>query len=53
MRVLLDAGLAAARDNGVTSKKVIAAGYCFGGAAVLEMADPVPTCLPTSLFMAV
>jgi dienelactone hydrolase len=38
MRVLLDAGLAAARDNGITSSKVVAAGYCFGGAAVLEMA---------------
>jgi dienelactone hydrolase len=38
MRVLLDAGLAAARDNGVTSTKAVAAGYCFGGAAVLEMA---------------
>lgn len=38
LRVLLDAGLAAARDNGVTSRKVVAAGYCFGGAAVLEMA---------------
>lgn len=38
MRVLLDAGLAAARANGVTSDKAVAAGYCFGGAAVLEMA---------------
>lgn len=38
MRVLLDAGLAAAKNNGVTSSKVVAAGYCFGGAAVLEMA---------------
>jgi len=38
MRVLLDAGLNAARENGITSGKVVAAGYCFGGAAVLEMA---------------
>ncbi len=38
MRILLDAGLAAAKDNGITSSKVVAAGYCFGGAAVLEMA---------------
>lgn len=38
MRVLLDAGLNAARENGITANKAVAAGYCFGGAAVLEMA---------------
>lgn len=38
MRSLLQAALAAARENGVKSSRAIAAGYCFGGAAVLEMA---------------
>jgi dienelactone hydrolase len=38
MRSLLQAALAAARANGVKSSQAIAAGYCFGGAAVLEMA---------------
>jgi dienelactone hydrolase len=38
MRELLNAALSAARKNGITSDKVVAAGYCFGGAAVLEMA---------------
>lgn len=38
MRELLDAALSVARKNGITSDKVVAAGYCFGGAAVLEMA---------------
>lgn len=38
MRNLLNAALSAARENGITSNKAVAAGYCFGGAAVLEMA---------------
>lgn len=38
MRSLLMAAVTAARDNGVKSNKAVAAGYCFGGAAVLEMA---------------
>ena len=38
MRSLLMAAVATARDNGVKSAKAVAAGYCFGGAAVLEMA---------------
>ncbi len=38
MRILLDAALATARKNGVINPQAVAAGYCFGGAAVLEMA---------------
>lgn len=38
MRALLNAALNAARENGVKNPKAVAAGYCFGGAAVLEMA---------------
>lgn len=38
MRTLLNAALATARENGVKNGKAVAAGYCFGGAAVLEMA---------------
>jgi dienelactone hydrolase len=38
MRALLNAALDAARKNGVKSPKAVAVGYCFGGAAVLEMA---------------
>ena len=38
MRTLLNAALKAARENGVKNPKAVAAGYCFGGAAVLEMA---------------
>ena len=38
MRTLLNAALKTARENGVKNPKAVAAGYCFGGAAVLEMA---------------
>lgn len=38
MRTLLNAALKTARENGVNNPKAVAAGYCFGGAAVLEMA---------------
>ncbi|MDP3479703.1 MAG: dienelactone hydrolase family protein [Desulfoprunum sp.] len=38
MRELLEAALATARKNGITSSQAVAVGYCFGGAAVLEMA---------------
>ena len=38
MRALLNAALSTARENGVKNTKAVAAGYCFGGAAVLEMA---------------
>lgn len=38
MRRLLNAGLAAAKDQGANTGMAVAAGYCFGGAAVLEMA---------------
>lgn len=40
MRTLMDAGLAAAREAGLG--EVIVAGYCFGGAAALEMARQQP-----------
>ena len=38
MRLLLDAGVTAAKKQFGNSGSVIAAGYCFGGAAVLELA---------------
>lgn len=38
MRDLLNAGLKAAAKEGANTKNVVAAGYCFGGAAVLELA---------------
>ncbi len=38
MRGLLEAALVTARQNGLTNPQAVAAGYCFGGAAVLEMA---------------
>lgn len=38
MRQLLNGALAEARKLGLNGTKVVAAGYCFGGAAVLEWA---------------
>ncbi len=38
MRALLNAALAAAKTNGGNTGNAVAMGYCFGGAAVLEMA---------------
>lgn len=38
MRKLLNGALAEARKLGLNGKKTVAAGYCFGGAAVLEWA---------------
>ncbi|WP_054033154.1 dienelactone hydrolase family protein [Desulfatitalea tepidiphila] len=38
MRALLDGGLKAARDQGADTANAVAMGYCFGGAAVLELA---------------
>jgi dienelactone hydrolase len=38
MRVLLQGGLQAAKDQGGNFANSVAAGYCFGGAAVLELA---------------
>ena len=38
MRALMEAAIAVARKNGAQGKKVVAMGYCFGGAAVLELA---------------
>ena len=38
MRRLLNAALDTARMKGANTNKAVAAGYCFGGAAVLEMA---------------
>lgn len=38
MRQLLNAGFAAAKEHGANADNAVAAGYCFGGAAVLEMA---------------
>lgn len=38
MRRLLQGGIEAASANGLATSKIIAAGYCFGGAAVLELA---------------
>lgn len=38
MRVLMNGALAAARDQGADTDRAVAAGYCFGGAAVLEWA---------------
>ncbi len=38
MRELLAAALATARENGIKNPQAVAVGYCFGGAAVLEMA---------------
>ena len=36
--VLLQAALTAAQDHGADSQNCVAMGYCFGGAAVLELA---------------
>nr|WP_067298246.1 dienelactone hydrolase family protein [Marinobacterium profundum] len=38
MRVLMNGALDAARAQGAQTDNVVAAGYCFGGAAVLELA---------------
>lgn len=38
MRSLLNAGLAAAKAQGADTANAVAMGYCFGGAAVLELA---------------
>jgi dienelactone hydrolase len=38
MRALLDGALAAARASGAETDNAVAMGYCFGGAAVLELA---------------
>lgn len=38
MRALLQGGLQAARDHGANVANSVAVGYCFGGAAVLELA---------------
>lgn len=38
MRSLLNAGLEAAKAEGADSANAVAMGYCFGGAAVLELA---------------
>jgi dienelactone hydrolase len=38
MRALLDGAMATAKSNGGNTNNAIAMGYCFGGAAVLEMA---------------
>jgi len=38
MRSLIMAGLDAAKENGANTNNAVAMGYCFGGAAVLELA---------------
>ena len=38
MRTLLNGGLAAAKSAGGNVKNAVAMGYCFGGAAILELA---------------
>ena len=38
MRILLSGALEAAKSRGANVQKVVAMGYCFGGAAVLEFA---------------
>lgn len=38
MRRLLNGGIAAAKASGLQTDNMVAAGYCFGGAAVLELA---------------
>jgi len=38
MRALLNGALAAAKSKGARVENAVAAGYCFGGAAVLELA---------------
>lgn len=38
MRALLNGALKAARDQGADTANAVAMGYCFGGAAVLELA---------------
>jgi len=38
MRALMNGALAAAKDRGAQVENAVAAGYCFGGAAVLEWA---------------
>lgn len=38
MRALMNGALAAAKDRGANTQNVVAMGYCFGGAAVLELA---------------
>ena len=38
MRALMNGALDAAKDRGADTKNAVAMGYCFGGAAVLELA---------------
>jgi len=38
MRTLLNAGFAAAKNQGANTNNSVGIGYCFGGAAILEMA---------------
>lgn len=38
LRRLLEGGIDAAKDNGLPTEDIVATGYCFGGAAVLELA---------------
>ncbi len=38
MRALLRGALSTAREHGADTERVVAMGYCFGGAAILEMA---------------
>ena len=38
MRKLLNAGLQTAKDQGANTKNSVGIGYCFGGAAILELA---------------
>jgi len=38
MRVLMNGALEAAKERGADTKNAVAMGYCFGGAAVLELA---------------
>jgi len=38
MRALMNGALAAAKEKGANVDNVVVAGYCFGGAAVLELA---------------
>lgn len=38
MRAIMQGALAAAREEGADTDNTVAAGYCFGGAAVLELA---------------
>jgi dienelactone hydrolase len=38
MRALMHGALTAAQNNGATTDRIVAMGYCFGGSAVLELA---------------